>query len=118
MYDIAMLSNIPGLVYLSPTSAEEFVTMLKWTDEQDFPTAIRINGEAPASKRQIQKIKLNKFELVKKGEKVAIIGLGNFLELAEKVATKLKNNDIISLTRFPCFREVNFFYSDMKCCKF
>jgi hypothetical protein len=22
------------------------------------------------------------------------------------------------LTRFPCFREVNFFYSDMKCCKF
>jgi 1-deoxy-D-xylulose-5-phosphate synthase len=45
-YDIPMLSNIPNLVYLTPTSEREYLKMLEWTAVQDFPTAIRISGGA------------------------------------------------------------------------
>ena len=42
IYDIAMISNIPELVYLAPVTKEEYLAMLDWSLEQkDHPVAIR-----------------------------------------------------------------------------
>ena len=93
LYDIAMLANIPNLVYLAPTTKEEYLEMLDWSIEQtDYPVAIRVpGGEVISDGKKVTKdfSKLNKYEVTKKGSKVAIIGLGTFYSLGENVAEKV-----------------------------
>lgn len=85
LYDIAMMSNIPNLVYLAPTSKEEYFAMLDWSIEQDkYPVAIRIpcNGVI-SDNREVQKdySNLNKYKIERQGNKVAVIALGDFYQL-------------------------------------
>ena len=71
--------------------------MLDWALEQtDFPVVIRTPWQTPANLTYLPKaeIKLGKFEITKQGEKVAIFGLGSFLELAEQTASALKQQGI------------------------
>ena len=43
IYDIALISNIPNMVYLAPTSKKEYFAMLDWSIEQnENPVAIRV----------------------------------------------------------------------------
>ena len=89
-FDIAMMSNIPNLVYLAPTTKEEHLAMLEWSiEQQEHPVAIRIpGGKVVSNGKQVTKdfSKLNTYEVNQKGEKVAIIGLGTFYQLGEKAA--------------------------------
>ena len=94
LYDIAMMSNIPNLVYLAPTSKEEYFAMLDWSIEQDkYPVAVRIpcNGVI-SDNREIDKdySNLNKFKVEEQGSKVAIIALGDFYQLGEQVSKEIK----------------------------
>ena len=94
LYDIAMMSNIPNLVYLAPTSKEEYFAMLDWSIEQDkYPVAIRIpcNGVI-SDNREVQKdySNLNKYKIEKQGNKVAVIALGDFYQLGEQIASEIK----------------------------
>lgn len=90
IYDIPMMSNIPNLVYLAPTTKEEYLAMLDWSIEQnEHPVAIRIpccefisNGEKITKDFS----KLNKYEIGQQGSDVAFIGLGSFYPLAEEAA--------------------------------
>lgn len=90
IYDIAMMSNIPNLVYLAPTTKEEYLAMLDWSIEQnEHPVAIRVpccelitNGEKITKDYSI----LNKYEVKQKGSELAIIGLGTFYPLAVEAA--------------------------------
>lgn len=94
LYDIAMMSNIPNLVYLAPTSKEEYFAMLDWSIEQDkYPVAIRIpcNGVI-SDNREVQKdySNLNKYKIEKQGSTVAIVALGDFYQLGEQITNKIK----------------------------
>ncbi len=54
IFDIAMMSNIPNLVYLAPTNKQEYLAMVDWSIEQnDYPVAIRAprNGVFDAKDR-------------------------------------------------------------------
>lgn len=90
IYDIAMMSNIPNLVYLAPTTKEEYLAMLDWSIEQnEHPVAIRVpccelitNGEKITKDYSI----LNEYEVKQKGSELAIIGLGTFYPLAVEAA--------------------------------
>lgn len=95
IFDIAMMSNIPNLVYLAPTCKEEYLAMLEWSYQQnDYPVAIRVPF-IPLSSRGVEDktdySQLNKYELVENGAGVAIVGLGNFFELGKKVKAELKS---------------------------
>lgn len=95
--DIPMLANIPNLVYLAPTIKDELLRMLDWAFAQrDFPVAIRTPGAFPSELAYMPKdeIVLNKSEVTHQGSRVAIFGLGNFLELAERTAEELKKSGI------------------------
>lgn len=89
-FDISMMANIPNLVYLAPTTKEEHLAMLEWSiNQQEHPVAIRIpGGEMVSTGKEVIKdfSKLNNYEVTQKGEKIAIIGLGTFYHLGEKVA--------------------------------
>ncbi|WP_054200072.1 1-deoxy-D-xylulose-5-phosphate synthase [Clostridium baratii] len=101
-FDIPLISNIPNMVYLAPTSKEEYLAMLDWSVEQnDHPVAIRI----PSGKLISTGIKdtsdysiLNKYKVEEEGNKVAIIALGSFLELGRNVKKALKEKMGIDAT--------------------
>ena len=94
LYDIPMLSNIPNLVYLAPTTKEEYLAMLDWSIEQtEHPVAIKLpGGEMVSDGKQITKdfSTLNKYEMTQQGKKVAFIGLGTFYSLAVEAAAELE----------------------------
>lgn len=92
-FDIPLISNIPNVVYLSPATKEEYLAMLEYSLSQtEHPVAIRVpsvlvsTGEKDTTDYSI----LNKFKVETEGEKVAILGLGNFLGLAKEVKNELK----------------------------
>lgn len=94
LYDIPMLSNIPNLVYLAPTTKEEYLAMLDWSIEQtEHPVAIKLpGGEMVSDGKQVTKdfSVLNKYEMTQQGKKVAFIGLGTFYSLAVEAAAELE----------------------------
>ncbi len=94
-FDIPLISNIPNLVYLAPTNKEEHLAMLDWAVNQtEHPVAIRVPTAPLISsgiKDETNYSILNKYKIEKNGEKVAIIGLGNFLNLAKETALEIKN---------------------------
>ena len=93
-FDISMMSNIPNLVYLSPTNKEEYLAMLEYSlNQTEHPVAIRVPMtplESTGVKDTTDYSRLNKFKLIEKGEKVAILGLGNFFNLGKEVKKALK----------------------------
>ena len=97
-FDIPMMSNIPNLVYLAPTTKEEYLAMLDWSVEQkDYPVAIRVpNIDMVSSgiKDETDYSILNKYQVTQKGNTVALIGLGNFYFKALEVAKLLENEGI------------------------
>ena len=92
IFDIPMLSNIPNLVYLCPTCVEEFKTMADWAiDQTEHPVAIRIPNAVHHRSDVFEKdySNLNKFKVVHRGSRVALIGLGDFYQRAAAVALEL-----------------------------
>ena len=102
IFDIPLISNIPNIIYLAPTNKEEYLSMLNWSIEQNkYSVAIRVpfteiisTGVEDLTDYSI----LNKFKITKEGEKIAIIGVGNFYQLGEKVCSLLKDRCNINST--------------------
>lgn len=93
IYDIPMISHIPNLVYLAPTSQEEYLAMFKYaTTQKEHPVAIRMPIMMPETgvEDQTDYAVLNKYQVVRKGSDIAIIALGNFFGLGVQVADKYK----------------------------
>ena len=100
LYDIPMMANIPNLVYLAPTTKEEYLAMLDWSvDQKEYPVAIKLPGGAMVSDgKKITKdfSDLNKYEVTTKGSKVAVLGLGTFYALGKEAAEKIKKRPVHS----------------------
>lgn len=107
IYDIPMISNIPNLVYLAPTSVEEYFAMLEWAIEQnEHPVAVRVPGNGVVhSDRIVRKdySELNKFQMDKKGSRVAIVALGGAYQLGEEVIDRLSESGINATLINPVF---------------
>ena len=101
-FDMAMMGNIPNLVYLAPTTKEEHLAMLEWSiEQQEHPVAIRIpGGKMVSTGKKVTKdfSKLNTYEVSQKGEKVVIIGLGTFYQLGEKAAKLYEEKTGVKVT--------------------
>ncbi len=107
-FDIPLISNIPNIVYLAPTSKEEYLAMLEWSYSQnEHPVFIRVPATELVStgiEDNTDYSKLNKYKLVKKGEKAAIIAAGTFFALGEQVKQELKTKTGIDATLInPCY---------------
>ena len=101
-FDIPLISNIPNIVYLSPVSKEEYLAMLEWSYNQNEHTVfIRVPSTDVVSYETADNTdysQLNKYKLVEKGEKVAIIAAGNFFGLGRQVKEELKTQLNIDAT--------------------
>lgn len=90
IFDIAMMSNIPNLVYLAPTTCEEYFAMLDWSIEQNqYPVALRMpcNGvHHTAAPVETDYSDLNRYLVTQQGSQTAILALGDFYQLGEQLA--------------------------------
>ncbi len=94
IFGLAAFTNIPNLVVLCPTCAEEYVNMLDWaTDQRKHPVLILIPGNE-VTHRQADKSfgNLNQFKVEQQGEKVAIIALGDFYQKGEDAAANIEKH--------------------------
>lgn len=94
IYDIPMMSNIPNLVYLAPTTKEEYLAMLDWSIEQnDHPVVIRVPISVVSDGKKVTKdfSKLNEYEVTQNGSKIAIVALGSFYSVGAKTAEIIEN---------------------------
>lgn len=102
IYDIPMIANIPNMVYLAPTTKEEYFAMLDWSIEQtNYPVAIRIpcNGVISANGSvDTDYSKLNRYQVQQKGKNVAILALGDFYQLGEETAKLIESKTSIAPT--------------------
>lgn len=98
LFDIPMLCSIPGLIYLAPTTSEEYFAMLRWAILQDKkPIAIRIpsNGMHHTTENVDTEYGYEaKYKVTQKGEKVAIIAAGSFYQKGENVVRLLAEKGI------------------------
>ena len=102
LFDIAMMSNIPNLVYLAPTNCEEYFAMLDWSIEQDkYPVAVRIpcSGVHHADKAvDTDYSVLNRYQITQHGTKTAILALGDFYQIGEALAAMITKKTGIAPT--------------------
>ncbi len=92
IFGLAAFSNIPNLVVLAPTCAEEYTNMLDWaTTQKSHPVLILIPGNEVTHRASEKTFDaLNTFKIEQKGEKAAIIALGDFYQKGEKTAAAIK----------------------------
>lgn len=90
--DISFIKNIPNLEYLTPTNLEEMMSMLKWAIKQtDTPILIR-QPEKPVIHGQASQTNYSNidYNVAHQGNKVAIMAVGDFWQLGEKVRELMK----------------------------
>ena len=98
LFDIPMLCSIPGLIYLAPTTCEEYFAMMRWAILQDKkPIAIRVpsNGVVHTTANVDEEYGYeSKYKVMHEGSKVAIIAAGSFYQKGENVVRLLADKGI------------------------
>ncbi len=93
LFDIGYLRHVPNIVHMQPRDEAEFVHML-WTmaNHTGGPIAVRYprgTGTGAALPQSPQILEIGRAEVVREGERVLLLGLGNMFEMAEQVADAL-----------------------------
>lgn len=95
IFDVAMLSNIPNLTYLAPTTKEELQAMMHWALHQNNgPVAIRVPSNDVQSAPLAADFKATKMHTLHTGHRVALLGVGSLLPLASAVQQQLTDHQI------------------------
>ena len=106
LYDIALFANVPNLIYLAPTNCEEYLSMLDWSiDQRDTPVAIRIPWTKVYHTDESVRndYSYTKYEITKNGSEVAILALGSFYQVGEKIVELLSGKGIKATLINPLF---------------
>lgn len=108
-FDLSMVSNLPNLVVLAPCCQEEYLSMLNWAlGQRALPVLIRVPGAGVISRPDLAPAapvdpsaaaadhattepatidwSRPAYQTVRRGERLAILGLGDFLPFAEQIA--------------------------------
>ena len=94
-FDISMLGGIPNIRYLAPACMEEYLSMLSWSlDHREHPVAIRVPGIGLVCRPDLGPAEgtdygVVRYDVVRQGRDVAVLALGDFFELGERVANRL-----------------------------
>lgn len=109
-FDMAMASNIPNITFLTPATKEEYMAMLDWAMTQnDGPVMIRVpNAVVYGAEVAPRADEVKALAFAQKGEKVALLAVGEMLGLAQQTAETLKNFNInASLATVRCVSELD-----------
>jgi 1-deoxy-D-xylulose-5-phosphate synthase len=91
IFDLSYLSMVPNLIVMAPKSIRDMNKIFEWAVNSEYPVAIRYpRGGDKLDIPEIKKVELGKWEVISKGEKVAIIATGKMVEKALEVKEKYK----------------------------
>lgn len=97
-WDIPFITSMPDVIYLAPTNMEEYLAMLDWGLRQSqYKVALRVptysieHAQGDVSRDYSQ---IDTFKVERPGEKVAIIGVGDYYIKAQQVADLLSQKGI------------------------
>jgi 1-deoxy-D-xylulose-5-phosphate synthase len=97
-FDIALIANIPGWVFLAPTTKEEYLAMLDWAMTQtEHPVVVRMPGGPVVSTGKPVEADfsdLNRYEVAERGSRVALIAAGTFFALGQAAVAALKQHGV------------------------
>lgn len=123
--DIPLLSSIPNLAYLCPATPKEYEAMLTWSlSQREVPVAIKLPGvyeevygehevikafahkqdengldaNMPSKESSLSPTPFSTYQVIDVGSRVAFLGLGTFLGLAQKAASLLEKETGIHST--------------------
>ncbi|HEY9085944.1 MAG TPA: 1-deoxy-D-xylulose-5-phosphate synthase [Candidatus Tyrphobacter sp.] len=84
LYDIAYLRALPGMTIMAPRCEEEVLPMLEHALSLGMPAAIRYPRGSSAGRHQdaVAPIEHGKAEVLRKGSGVAVLALGNTVDVA------------------------------------
>lgn len=102
IFDIPLTIHLPNLICLAPTCREEYLSMLAWGLEQtEAPVVIRVPGVAAVSRgaELMPAYRLPaRYEIARRGSRVAILALGKLFALGEQVTARLQERAGIAAT--------------------
>ena len=95
-FDLSYLTMLPNMTVMAPKDGRELAEMLKFAAKLDGPVAVRYpRGEAAENLSEEQTpIELGRGEILKKGDKVAVLAIGACVEAALKAAEILSGKKI------------------------
>lgn len=98
IFDLSYLLMIPNIKILAPKCTGDLPMILEYASKCEGPVAIRYpRGGDELELKPIKEIKENKWEVVSKGEKIAVLATGKMVQYAVMAKKKLdkKYNPII-----------------------
>lgn len=96
IFDTSFLSLIPNLTIMEPKCTSDLEEMIDFSLTYDKPLVIKYpKGKNDYPFKTIRNIKIGNWEIVSRGEKVAIISYGRMVSLAIKIKEKLNQNIMV-----------------------
>jgi 1-deoxy-D-xylulose-5-phosphate synthase len=95
VFDLSYLNSIPNLTVMAPMDKYELEKMLDLSRTMYCPVAIRYpRGEVFKYKKDDFELNIGKWDIMKKGSNVALIGIGSMVKTCLKCADILKERGI------------------------
>jgi len=97
VFDLSFLRNVPGLTIMAPADLAELKKMLFAALRHEGPSAIRYpRGKASIGQQAsgVGEVIIGKSEILKEGNDIAIIAVGNAVAPASKAAMLLNNEGV------------------------
>ena len=101
VFDLAYTGNVPGLTCLAPATVEQYLAMLDWSIERSQgPVVIRVPEDYVSTGQPVtfDESDVARFEITRRGSRVALVGLGTMAALAGAVADELLDQAGIEAT--------------------
>ncbi len=99
VFDLSFLRSIPNLKIAQPRNEATLKAFLKWAILQEGPVALRYprgNVRDDQGDNQCKDIDTGLAEVVKKGRDVALIAIGDMVDMSLKVAANLEKKGILA----------------------
>lgn len=96
IFDISFLNHMPNMTIVAPRNKAELQSMVRYAvDFADGPIAVRYpKGKASLEFENNEEIVYGKSEIIKKGTKIAIIGVGTLTETVINASKSLEDEGI------------------------
>lgn len=97
VFDLSFLRPIPNLVLMAPKDENEFQHMLKTAVEHDGPIAVRYprgTGTGCALDQDLAPLPIGRAQVLREGDDIALIAIGNMVPMAVKAAEILAGRGI------------------------
>lgn len=106
VFDISMLRNIPKLVIMSPKDENELQHMINTAVHHNGPVAVRYPrgaGEGVTLDERLEKLPIGKGEVLREGNDVVLLALGNMVPEALRAAEILTSRGVQATVINPRF---------------